>query len=293
MNILVTGGKGFIGQHLINFLQSTSHNVYCYDLVDNQDIRNAHDLDKMFELSGCKMVIHLAALAGVRRSTEYPISYISTNINGTLNVGRMCEKYKCRLINFSSSSVYGLTTPPIQETYKKEPVSIYGMTKLAAENIVNMLNVPTVTIRPFTVYGPNGRKDQVFYKWLNQYHSKQAITVYANDIHDISWRGYTYVDDIVQVLNTIIDAPWSWDIHEDFNIGGIETFSLEQIIAIYSSILPFFHSSIAWLGRPKSDIDCSYANINKAKRILGFKPKRNFERNLRKIISEEMLLWKK
>lgn len=291
MRILVTGGKGFIGKHLIKKLKK-EHVVFCYDLVHFNDIRDPETLNSFFKNSECDTVVHLAALAGVRNSTAYPNAYITTNILGTLNVVKMCEKYKCRLINFSSSSVYGTATPPTKEDDKKNPISIYGMTKLAAEQIVNMAKIPTVTIRPFTVYGPNGRPDQVFYKWLNQYMRNEKITAYTQR-NDISIRGYTYVDDIVSVVLTLVSKLWHSQCHEDFNIGGTEYITINQIAEIYASILPNFMDNFQRLPRPSEDISRNYADISKAEKLLGFNPKKNFKKNLEDIIRKEQKSWKK
>jgi len=109
---------------------------------------------------------------------------------------------------------------------------LYGVTKLTGEHIVDNLKIPTVIIRPFTVYGLNGRGDQVFYKWLNQYKAGKPITVYGNGS---SLRGYTYVYDIVNAIETLVEMPWTWK-HEDFNLGGKEVLSLGSIIDIFKKI---------------------------------------------------------
>jgi len=251
-------------------------------LVDGDDIRNLHDLDKAFELSQCDTVIHLAARAGVRRGEDYPYEYISTNIEGTYNVGKMCEKYGCRLISFSSSSVYGHAIPPTKEEDPKNPISLYGVTKLTGEHIVDNLKIPTVIIRPFTVYGLNGRGDQVFYKWLNQYKAGKPITVYGNGS---SLRGYTYVYDIVNAIETLVEMPWTWK-HEDFNLGGKEVLSLGSIIDIFKKNIPDLR--ITTLPEQQGDVHKNYANISKAQKKLNFYLLNSFEDNLTNIIKQEL-----
>jgi UDP-glucuronate 4-epimerase len=286
MNILITGGSGFIGRHLITKLIELGHKCHNYDLTHNQDIRNLHDLDKAFELSQCSTVIHLAARAGVRRGNEYPEEYITTNIGGTWNVTKMCEKYHCRLISFSSSSVYGHTNPPTKEDDPKEPISLYGMTKLAGEFIVNAASIPTTIIRPFTVYGENGRGDQVFYKWLNQYKAGKLITVFRDPDILPSKRGYTYVEDLVYALMVLVETRWTWD-HNDFNLGGQEVINIDDMVNIFMDCIPDFWQRIMNVPPPEEDIQFSYACVDKAREILGFDPPARFREIVRQIIINE------
>lgn len=283
MNILITGAKGFVGQHLVRQL-SRFHNVFTYDLVDGQDIRNLHDLDKAFEYAQCTTVVHLAARAGVRRSVDYPGEYITTNIEGTWNVGKMCEKYDCRLISFSSSSVYGLVTPPTPEDAPKHPISLYGMTKLMGEHIVNNLTTPTTIIRPFTIYGEGGRGDQVFYKWLNQFKAGKFCTIYNGTN---SCRGYTYIDDMIAVLFILIHGTWDWQ-HNDFNIGGQEVISIDYLLQIFKDNIPGFISQTTFLHAPQEDIPENFADITKAMTCLGYNPPQNFRKNIERIIRNEL-----
>lgn len=284
MNILITGAMGFIGKHLRSKL-NTEHNgsLTLYDLALGDDIRNLHDLDKAFEASQCTTVIHLAARAGVRRGNDYPHEYLTTNIEGTWNVGKMCEKYGCRLISFSSSSVFGDAINPIAENDPKNPISLYGMTKLMGEHIVNQLTIPTTIIRPFTVYGEGGRRDQVFYKWLSQYLAGKPITVYGDGS---SLRGYTYVEDIVKtVCQLAMSDLWSWE-HEHFNIGGNEYIPLSRVIEIFREILQ--DAVFEFLPAQECDITASFANTDKAHYFLDWDPPREFTTHLRNIIMREI-----
>lgn len=283
MNILITGGRGFVGRHLYADLVAHKHNVTSFDIVDGQDIRNLHDLDKTFEYTQCSLVIHLAARAGVRRSTEYPHEYLTTNIEGTWNVGKMCEKYGCSLISFSSSSVYGDATPPVKETDRMNPISLYGTTKLCAEHIVNQLSVPTTIIRPFTIYGEDGRGDQVFYKWLNQYKSGRPVTVFDSKE---SSRGYTYIGDIVGVILHLTNMCWEWK--EDFNIGGPEVITINDLKDIFEENIPGFKKRMRILSHPDSDIGVNYADYSKAQKMLGYHPKPQFRQLVSRIIQSEL-----
>lgn len=291
--ILVTGNAGFIGQHLYNELKKRKIEFVGYDIkgLHSKDIRNRYDLECAFEMNQITEVIHLAALAGVRRSKLYPEEYISTNITGTQNIVDMCNKYDVNhLIFYSSSSVYGnldTTELPALEDTDKNPASLYGITKLAGEHIVNNAKCQTTIIRPFTVYGENGRKDEVVYKWLEQIKNKKPITVYGNGD---SCRGYVYVKDLVKTTVDIVkDFDYKWT-HEDYNIGGSEVVTLKDLLNIF---LEEFGGSICTqqLERPDEDVFRQYANTTKAQKFLGFKPKSLFEKNIRKIIKEFKTEW--
>lgn len=260
--ILITGGKGFIGTHLRKSLKASEG----FDIRDGKDIRDRYALECAFEMSQCDTVIHLAALAGVRRSKLYPNEYISTNIIGTWNVGKMCEKYGCRLIFFSSSCVYGNSAPPTKEGDPKDPISLYGITKLAGEQIVNSLSVPTTIIRPFTVYGPGGRRDQVLQKWAAQYDAGRPITIYGDED---SVRGYIHIYDLCIAIQILVNRGWSWK-RADFNLGGKDPVKLSQIRRIFQTVHP--DAKFSYQERPAEDMATQYADISKARSVLQWEP---------------------
>lgn len=287
MNVLVTGSSGFIGSHMVPELRK-SHKVFTYDLKNGQDIRKLHDLDKEFAMSQCEMVVHLAAHTGVKRGEDYPGEYISTIIEGTHNVGKMCEKYNCKLINFSTASVFGNAEPPITEDCVKNPISLYGISKLAAEKICENLTAQAVTIRPFNVYGDNkefARRDMVFWRWINQIKDSKPITVFKEPVHELNTcRGYTYVYDIINAVQTLIQMYWFWG-YEHFNIGGAEAVYIHELIKIFKQNIP--NLQIEEVLRPSSDITANYACIDKAKEWLGYDPPRRFKEILSNIIQAE------
>lgn len=283
MRIIVTGGKGFVGKRLITKMMM-DHDVYSYDIEDGQDIRNLHDLDKFFEYIQPQCVIHLAARTGVRRSVDHPHEYLTTNVEGTWNVGKMCEQYGCRLISFSTASVFGNDKPPIREDDPKKPISLYGMTKEVGEHIVNNLTIPTTIVRPFNLYGEGGRGDQVFFKWINQLKTGRQVTIYDTPG---SCRSYTYVGDLVDIVSKLAVMWWDWD-HEHFNIGGSEIVLLDDVYRIFLNHVKNFRNNVTYLKAPKSDIIANYAYIGKARTMIGFDPPKNFEKNLTKIINMEM-----
>lgn len=280
--ILVTGNEGFIGQHLTRVLDEYGLPWVGYDLKSGHDIRDGHDLDCVFELNQIRYVIHLAARAGLRRSRRYPEEYIRTNILGTQNIVNMCDKYKIeKLVFYSSSSVFGTGgILPFLETNDKDPMSLYGITKLAGEKIVNNSECQTTIIRPFTVYGENGRKDEVVYRWLEQYKSGLPITIYGDGT---SCRGYVYVNDLVEATVDILKRNTD-NMHEDFNLGGSEVVYLQDIVDVFKELLP--DASFVTLDMPVEEVLRNYANTDKAKEAIGFNPQPNFINNLKKIIKD-------
>lgn len=296
MRILITGGKGFIGTRLVKALANVhsesdsriplQHNITTYDLVDGQDIRNMHDLDKAFEYAQPQTVIHLAARTGVRRSIDYPGEYITTNIEGTWNVGAMCQKHGARLISFSTASVFGNEPPPIPEYAEKRPISLYGMTKLIGEHIVDNLSIPTVIVRPFNVYGGNGRGDQVFFKWINQLKTGRLATIYDTPE---SCRGYTHVADLAEIVAKLAGMEWNWKDHQDFNLGGSEIITLDDLVQIFRDNIADFALHSVRIPAPKEDIVANYACIDKAREIIGFNPPPRFQENLISIIEKELI----
>lgn len=284
--ILVTGDFGFIGSRLMKRLERDGRRAVGFDIRRSplEDIRDRFRLEMAFELSQCDTVIHLAAHAGVGRGNLYPDEYISTNVGGTWNVVKMCEKYKVdRLISFSSGSVFGnAKVLPVSEDAPKKPISLYGVSKLAGEHIVNSATVKTTVIRPFNVYGENGRKDQVVFKWLEQLREGKKLTLYGDSK---STRGYVYVGDLVDGVVQLLDCGWTWD-HEDFNFGGPAPIQLYDIVDAFSSACRKAVFTI--VPRPSEDIVFSYANIDKAKKSFGFNPKTVFKEKLTEILKNEL-----
>lgn len=280
--ILVIGDEGFIGQHLVNALKNRGFSYIGYDLKSGNDIRNKYDLECAFENNQIRYVIHLAALAGLRRGKIFPEDYISTNILGTQYIVDMCSKYKIKkLIFYSSSAVFGTGgILPFLEDNNNNPLSLYGISKLAGEKIVDLAECPTVTIRPFTAYGENGRKDEVIYKWLEQYKNGLPITVYGDGS---SCRGYVYVKDLVEATVDILEKDFT-EKHEYFNLGGSEVIYLRDIIRVFKELLP--DADFLKVEMPVEEVLLNYADTSKAKKAIGFDPEPNYEKNLRRIIEE-------
>ncbi len=275
--VLVTGDRGFIGSHLTARLNKLGINWVGFDLRSGQDIRNQYQVYEAFDLHGFDTVIHLAALAGVRRGEEFPEGYVSTNVLGTLNLLKVAEKFGVKkFINFSSSSVFGDINPPTDEEAVKNPKSIYGLTKLMAERLCDVSPVTTIIIRPFTVYGINGRPDQVIYKWLDRIRREEPIDFYGNGE---SKRGYVHVDDLMDgvicCLTSRINSSTS------YNLGGQEIVSLQKLHDIFKK--HFKEMKVNRMPMPAADIHENWADVSKAQKELEWTPKRNFETELKNI----------
>jgi len=196
IKILVTGGTGFIGSHLIERLLEEGYEVVCLDNFNDYynpqikrnnikpylrekrfnlieaDIRDKDILEKVFEKYRFQKIIHLAAQAGVRFSLKQPNLYVDVNVNGTLNLLELSREYKIKNFIFgSSSSVYGGTREiPFSEEGKLEPISPYGVSKRAGELLCytynHLYNLPVTVLRFFTVYGPRQRPDMAIHKFI-------------------------------------------------------------------------------------------------------------------------------
>ncbi len=223
--ILITGHKGFIGSHLTSRLDKADIAWVGYDLLDGNDIRDGVKLDMFFDKYRPSIVIHLAALAGVRRGEQYPHDYFDTNVIGSENVFRACNDFGVKkVIVFSSSSIHG----------DPSPKSVYGVSKLAMEHLLVRYNIESrYIVRPFTVYGENGRKDLVIEKWLTQYRQGWPITVYGDGS---SFRTYTYVGDLVDAIVKMIDYDKKGLV--TFELGGSKKVYLKDFLELFLTIFP-------------------------------------------------------
>lgn len=270
--ILITGDKGFVGLHMSKIPHIG------YDLVDGFNILDKYQLETCFANHNIDVVIHLAALAGVHKSLLFPEDYIDTNIKGTLNIIDACKRHKVKhLIFFSSSSVYGNGKPPLKEIDELNPINPYGMTKVAGELLVKSSGVPYTIVRPFSLYGDLGRKDQIFYKWINEIKATGEITLFGDGT---AKRGFTNVYDLVDAVNLILEKGAT---NETYNIGGDEIITMNGVI---DTLKLNFDFNVNKLPENKGDIAQSWADITKAKKELGYSPKSNFFEELKVIINK-------
>ena len=293
--IIVTGAGGFIGSNLVETLLKQGKEVIGIDEFNdyyNPELKRQnitsfqnHPAFKLVEgdiqfldwhtlLKDVEVVYHQAAQAGVRASWGQGFrSYTERNINATqvLLEAAKDSKYLKRLIFASSSSVYGDTeTFPTQEEICTQPVSPYGITKLAAERMCGLYHknfgVPYVALRYFTVYGPRQRPDMAFHKFFKSVIEDQAIPVYGDGQQT---RDFTFISDAVAANLAAATVPEA--VGEIFNIGGGSRVVLTEVLDTMEEIVgkPIKRNHIE---KAMGDARHTAADISKARKILGFQP---------------------
>lgn len=301
MKALVTGGAGFIGSHLSELLLSRGATVRAIDAFTDfyprplkernleglrgragyefvEDDLRAVDMNRL--LDGVTHVFHLAAQAGVRRSwgSEFSV-YTGLNVDSTQCLLEACAKRPIeRLIYASSSSVYGDDVEiPMRETALPQPVSPYGVTKLAAEQLCYLYHVnfgvPTVSLRYFTVYGPRQRPDMGFNRFFSAILKGQPLIQYGDGLQT---RDFTFVADAARAT---ADAAVRGVPGRVYNIGGGARVSLKEVFAMLARVSGR-EVKIDQQGPQKGDMRDTYADTSRAKADLGFAPTVTLEEGL-------------
>ena len=294
MEILVTGGAGFIGSHLVEALLAAGHGVAVLDNFNDfydprlkegnlravhgqvelfrADLRDAEAVIRAVGRERFDTVIHLAARAGVRPSIRDPRLYVDTNVIGTLNLLEAARAGGVgRFVFASSSSVYGLCEPPFREDAPLPgTISPYAATKLAGEqlcsNYAHLYRLRTVCLRFFTVYGPRQRPDLAIHQFTRRIHRGQSIDQFGDGS---TRRDYTYVDDTVQgILGALSYEGPMFDI---FNLGESETTPLNELIRQIERAVGR-KARINRLPDQPGDVPLTCADISKARRLLGYRP---------------------
>jgi UDP-glucuronate 4-epimerase len=295
MNILVTGGAGFIGSHLVERLLAEGHSVTVVDDFNDfydpaikeenvrgfandaeicrADIRVGDAVNQLFRGRKFDTVIHLAARAGVRPSIKEPKLYIDTNITGSfhlLEAARLTEVP--RFICASSSSVYGvLKTAPFREDMcLNQTISPYAATKLAVEqlcsNYSHLYQMRTINLRFFTVYGPRQRPDLAIHSFTRAIKEGRPIQQFGDGS---TRRDYTYVEDILQGITACL--KYEGPLCDVFNLGESQTTTLRDLITQIESALGK-KADIRVMPEQPGDVPLTYADISKAKSLLGYDP---------------------
>jgi len=301
-DVLVTGGAGFIGSHLVDKLLEMGNRVTSYDNFDKYYLdkeKNIQHLakNKLFKLvnadildyetllktmNGADLVFHLAAQPGVRFSMEHPTKTTTINVLGTLNVLKAAKEAQVkRMVFASTSSVYGeAKVLPINEEHSTEPISVYGASKLAAEKYCQVYNdqlgLPVVMLRYHTVYGPRQRPDMAFHKWITCYFEHKPIRIYGDGKQS---RDFTFVTDIVQ--GTIRAAEVENVEGEIFNIGGGSNVTVNEVVHMLLKEMNQYKAQVVHESAKLGDVTDTYANIEKARKMLGFNPTTSLEDGLK------------
>ncbi|MEO8457521.1 MAG: SDR family NAD(P)-dependent oxidoreductase [Chloroflexota bacterium] len=295
--VLVTGGSGFIGSHLVERLAQQGDRVAVYDNFDpyyDREIKQANigpslamgnvrlaegdilDRDKLFavfEAARPAKVVHLAARAGVRPSFENPQSYVDTNVTGTLNVLLACRKYAIeRLVFASSSSVYGSASAAAQENVTPlRPLSPYGASKVAGEALCSAFSrrsgLAVTALRFFTVFGPRQRPDMAVNRFTRMIMSGETVPVYGDGT---SRRDYTYISDTIAGIVAALDADLPG--FNVFNLGRGQPIMLRDLLKLIEFGLDR-HARLRFVEDQQGDPQQTCADITRAHAVLGYEPR--------------------
>jgi UDP-glucuronate 4-epimerase len=308
MNILVTGGAGFIGSHVCEKLVSSGHKVICVDnfndyydpqikennisglskdrnfILFRNDILKNELLEYIFLNNRIDVVIHLAARAGVRPSIANARLYEEVNVLGTINLLECCKKHGVRRFAFaSSSSVYGGNSkvPFSEDDNVDHPVSPYAATKKAGELMCytysHLFDMNIFCYRFFTVYGPRQRPEMAIHKFTGLVLSGKPLDVYGDGL---SSRDYTYIDDITDTITGNIDNIKGYEI---FNLGNSRPVKLGELIGLIESATGK-KALINRMDLQPGDVQTTFADITKAKKMLRYNPATPIESGISKFV---------
>ena len=308
--ILITGGAGFIGSHLVDRLLASDveqitivddfndfyqpeikrRNIVShlkdprYQLIE-ADIRDAKALEQSLGNTEFDCIVHLAARAGVRPSLAQPRLYNETNITGTLNLLELARQHGIKQFVFgSSSSVYGINAkvPFSEDDPIRQPISPYAATKGAGELLCHtyshLYGIRCVCLRFFTVYGPRQRPDLAIHKFARLISEGKPIPVFGDGT---TRRDYTYIDDIIDGVVAAINYDKSD--YEVINLGESRTVELRELIALLEKELDA-HAIIDRQPPQPGDVPQTFADITRARKLLGYDPQTQIEEGLRRFV---------
>jgi UDP-glucuronate 4-epimerase len=297
MHILVTGGAGFIGSHLVSRLLELGHRITVIDNFDpfypeavKQQNIAPHRSCPAYQLIRADIcdpaaleagvpvrvdaIVHLAAKAGVRPSIQYPLRYQQTNVAGTHNLLELARARKIRKFLFaSSSSVYGVNpnVPWSEDDKVLMPISPYASTKISGELLghvySHLFGIQFLALRFFTVYGPGQRPDLAIHKFATLMSAGEPVPVFGDGS---TRRDYTYIADIVRGIVAALDYEDS--AYEVINLGNNRTVTLTEMIEGVGAALGL-RPRLRVLPAQAGDVPQTWANIGKAARLLGYQPR--------------------
>ena len=313
MKVLVTGGAGFIGSHLVERLLREGHDVAILDdfndfydpkikraniaavakkiAVHDVDLRNGEKVAALFGKEKFAAIFHLAARAGVRPSIQQPQLYYDTNVAGTLHLleGARANGVE-RFIFASSSSVYGAAkkVPFSEQEQLTQTLSPYAATKIAGEFLCStyshLYQMRIVALRYFTVYGARQRPDLAIHQFTRKLYAGEPIDQFGDGT---TRRDYTYVEDIIQGTMAALKYDGrpsrTGGFFDVFNLGESETIQLKDLIAAIEKTLGK-KAKINRLPEQPGDMPLTCADISKARKVLGYDPKTKFEDGLPRFV---------
>lgn len=309
---LITGGAGFIGSSLADKLLSEGKKVVVIDnfcdfynpnIKENNvkqnlnnssyklyksDIRDKEALNQIFNQNDIDVVIHLAAMAGVRPSIENPVLYQDVNCMGTQNILEAMKEHSCKkLVMASSSSVYGncKEVPFREDMIVDFAISPYAATKKANEVMTHvyhkLFNFNVIMLRFFTVFGERQRPDLAINKFTRLMLEDKPIPMFGDGTTS---RDYTYIGDIVQgIENSIKYVETNTNVYDILNIGNSSPVTLKEMINTIAKVLNV-KPKIEQFPMQPGDVDRTFADISKAKKLIKYEPKTSFEDGIKKFI---------
>lgn len=311
-DFLITGGAGFIGSSLSEELIKQGNKVIALDnfcdfynptikennvkeLIKNSnfklyrnDIRDRATVKRIFEENNIDIVMHLAAMAGVRPSIENPVLYQEVNCMGTQNILEEMKEHNVKnLVMASSSSVYGnCKEVPFREDMVVDfAISPYAATKKANEVMTHvyhkLFDMNVIMLRFFTVYGPKQRPDLAINKFTRLMLNNEEIPMFGDGTTS---RDYTYIDDIVDgIIKSCNYVLENKNVYEILNIGNSSPTSLKEMINTIAKVLEV-EPNIKQLPMQPGDVDRTYADVSKARNLIGYEPKTSFEEGIEKFV---------
>ena len=306
MRVLVTGGAGFIGSHLVDSLLADGIEVTVLDNFDSfydrelkernvqthrrflnwrlveGDVRELTVLESQLG-DGYEAIVHLAAKAGVRPSIADPLTYQDVNVRGTQNLLEFARGRRIpRFVFASSSSVYGVNprVPWSEDDFVLQPISPYASTKVSGELLghvySHLYGIRFLALRFFTVYGPRQRPDLAIHKFARLISDRKSIPVFGDGS---TRRDYTYIDDIVAGMRGAL--AYDGSPYEIVNLGNNQTVTLVDMIRGLEGALGM-PAVIDWQPEQPGDVPQTWASVEKARRLLGYEPRTTFGEGVRR-----------